>query len=358
MKKRILFFIETGGPGGAEQVVLQLLEGFRNLGHEVFLTTLRTGWLTQTAEERGFEYHQIISENGLDLSLPIKIARLIKSLNIDVLHTHLLDSNFYGAIAAKFSSISHIGTEHGDVHHINKKKFLKLKLLIASSGRSRLTAVSEFSAKKLISLGVRANKVVVVPNPVKEPASVGKRVKARESLGVSSDWVWVHVGNLRPVKDQATLIRGFAQSLLLTTKTQKLILVGDGNERENLTSLVNELGVSDNVIFIGHSDEVDFYLSAADGFLMSSISESMPMALLEAISYSLYPICSAVGGIPELLPEDQLFEAGDFKKLGQLCANVLESQEQSKVIAERFSQRVQSERSLNSVCQKYLGIYG
>jgi len=357
MKKRILFFIETGGPGGAEQVVLQLLEGFRNLGHEVFLTTLRTGWLTQTAQERGFQYHQLHSEKGLDLSLPFKIVNLIKSLKVEILHTHLLDSNFYGAIAAKFARIPHIGTEHGDVHHINKKKFLKLKLFIASSGRSKLTAVSDFSAKKLISLGVPARKVLVVPNPVKEPARIAQRAQARESLAVTSDWLWVHVGNLRPVKDQATLIKGFAHSLTLSTKNQKLLLVGDGQEREALSSLVKELGISEKVIFIGHSDQVDYYLSAGDGFLMSSISESMPMALLEAISYSLYPICSAVGGIPELLSKEQLFPVGDSKKLGQLCANVLENQEHFKSIVREFSARMQSERSLEKICKKYLEFY-
>lgn len=357
MKKRILFFIETGGPGGAEQVVLQLLEGFRSLDHEVFLSTLRTGWLTETAQQRGFEYHQIPSQSGPDLALPFKIAKLIRSLKIDILHSHLLDSNFYGALGAKLTGISHLGTEHGDVHHIDKKRFLKLKLLTASSGRSKMTAVSEYSARKLISLGVRPSKVSVIPNPVKEPILIGKRAEAREALNINSDWVWVHVGNLRPVKDQATLLRGFAHSLSLSEVSQKLILVGDGSQREILTSLTHELGISDKVIFIGHSDNVDYYLSAADGFLMSSISESMPVALLEAISYSLYPICSAVGGIPELLSPDQLFNVGDFRQLGQLCANVLDNKERCKEVAEQFSKHVRSERALFSVCQKYMGVY-
>jgi len=356
VKKRILFFIETGGPGGAEQVVLQLLEGFRNLGHEVFLSSLRTGWLTKSAQERGFEYYQLNSDKGLDLKLPFKIASLIKKLKVDVIHTHLLDSNFYGAIASKVAGIQHVGTEHGDVHHINKKKFVKLKLVIISICGSKLTAVSDFSAKKLISLGVKSRQVRVIPNPVKEPNESG-RLEARATLDVIKDWVWVHVGNLRPVKDQATLIRGFAHCLTLTDKNQKLLLVGDGDERKNLDSLVHELGISDKVIFIGHSNQVDYYLSAGDGFLMSSISESMPMALLEGISYGLYPICSSVGGIPEILPTEQLFASGDFKKLGELCADVVNSQEQAKINAKKFSEQILIERSLKSVCEQYLEAY-
>ncbi len=358
LKEKILFFIETGGPGGAEQVVLQLLEGFKNLGHEVALTTLRTGWLTETAIERGFSYYQIKSESGLDFALPFKLAKLIRDLQANVLHTHLLDSNFYGALAATLSGVSHVGTEHGDVHHINKKKFLKLKLFVSSIWQSKLTAVSKFSADKLIELGVNKKKVFVVPNPLKEPAHFSERSDIRSKLGANKEWLWLHVGNLRPVKDQTTLIKGFARSVNETSIPQKLVLVGDGPERIKLEQLVTELNIENKVVFIGHSNEVEKFLAAGDGFIMTSVSESMPMALLEAISYSLYPVCSSVGGIPEVLSVGHLFNVGDSEELGRLISKVVGSPDKPKEIANTLSLKLREERSLNAVCKLYLELYG
>lgn len=357
MKRRILFFIESGGPGGAERVVLQLLEGFRSLGHEVFLATLRTGWLTETATMMGFKYHQIRSDKRLDFLLPYKIASLVRILKVDVIHSHLLDSNFYASIAARLCGISHVGTEHGDIHHIDKKKFLRLKLYIASSGRSRLTSVSEYSLKKLLSLGVHEDRCSFVPNPLRDPLCTRERGEIRDSLNIGSEWLWLHIGNLRPVKDQSTLIKGFAYCARLTNEQQKLLIVGGGDELDRLKKLVGDLEIQEKVIFTGHSNEVENYLLASDGFIMSSLSESMPMALLEAISYSLYPICSSVGGIPEILSEEQTFLPGDYKKLGELCATVLEDRKRYKSIAEEFSNRMLAKRSLSAVCEQYLRLY-
>jgi len=354
-KLRILFFIETGGPGGAEQVVLQLLQGMKDQGHDVFLTTLRTGWLSEKAVEGGFSYHQILSETRLDLLLPWKLAKLMNSLKIDVLHTHLLDSNFYGSLAVKSvgltgKKIAHVGTEHGDVHHIDPKKHLGFKLKVATLGNSRLTSVSRYSAEKLIELGVNSSKVQVVPNPLRKKQEFN-------TLRETNNWLWLHVGNLRPVKDQATLIRGFAHSRTLSQRTQSLTILGDGQERESLQRLVKELGVGDNVYFLGHSDAVERHLSTGDGFVMTSLSESLPMALLEAISYGLYPICTRVGGIPEILGEDQLFAVGDWKKLGELMAAVLNDETAARVKAQSLTRELESTHSLTSVCNQYLELY-
>ena len=122
--RRILLFIETGGPGGAERVVAALAKGFKELGKQVNVCTLRTGWLTEELAAIGVPHHLIESGRGFDVFLPFKIARLAKSRNADVWHTHLLDSNFYGAIAARISGIPPLATDHGDVHHTQKKRFL------------------------------------------------------------------------------------------------------------------------------------------------------------------------------------------------------------------------------------------
>ncbi len=354
---KILFFIETGGPGGAERVVLELLRGFKELGHEVSLATLRTGWLTETAQSEGFPYFQLVSTRRLDVTLPFRLAKLIRILGAEVLHTHLLDSNFYGALAARISGVRHVGTEHGDVHHLDLRKHLRTKLKLASSGRSILTSVSEYSARRLEQLGVNAAKIRVVPNPVNHPHPSAARDQVRAELGVTSEWLWFHVGNLRPVKDQLTLIRGFGESFHSGAREQRLVIIGEGGERPAIESLIKQLELQDAVRLLGHQDNVERFLSAGDGFILSSVSESMPMALLEAIAQGLFPICSSVGGIPEIIPVAQLFEKRHFGQLGALCTDAVRHPERSKAAAEELQRKVLGERGRDVVLEQYLRLY-
>jgi len=354
MKKRLLTFIETGGPGGAERVALDLLLGFRERGFEVALATLRTGWLTENATKNGIEYFRIISERGLDIGLPFRIAQVCRAFGADVLHTHLLDSNFYGSLASKIARIRHVGTEHGDVHHLDAKKLLRLKLKIASSGQSQLTAVSQFSANKLLSLGVA--KVTVIPNPLPAVPKIANTDRLKKELGLTSNWIWCHVGNLRPVKDQATLIRGFAKSVA-TLPDQQLLIVGDGDERQALEALIAKLELQSKVTLLGHRDDVQELLALCDGFVLSSISESMPMALLEAIQAKLYPVCSAVGGIPEILAAEHLFAPQDPDSLAARLTAAASHDSAAREVARQLNATISQTRSLDQILNQYECIY-
>lgn len=356
MGKRILFFIETGGPGGAERVVLELLQGLTMRGHTVALSTLREGWLTETAISKGIEYMSLQSEGRFDLMLPLRLSRLLRSFQADVLHTHLLDSNFYGALAARLYPVRHIGTEHGDVHHIVAKKFIKIKLKVAGGGKSVITSVSEFTAERLRSLGVPPNKIHIVANPMPPPNQRPERELVRAQFRFGSSWLWSHVGNLRPVKDQSTLIRGFAESLA-SYPEQDLILIGDGGQRKMLEKLAKDLGCSNKVHFLGHREDVDLLLSAADGFILSSLSESMPMALLEAISAGLSCLSTSVGGIPELLPTESLYPCEDHRQLASLMNGVLSDKPAAREKAFALRENLYLNRSLDTVLDEYEKLY-
>ena len=122
--KKILLFIESGGPGGAERVVLELAKGLIKAGNQVEIAGFRTGWFTERLKELKIKHTKL--DNSVNkISLILNLKKLFK--NYDVVHSHLLDSNFYCSIAAKLVGVKHIATEHGDVHHSNKKKLLKLK---------------------------------------------------------------------------------------------------------------------------------------------------------------------------------------------------------------------------------------
>ncbi len=338
--KKILLFIESGGPGGAERVVLELAQGLIKAGNQVEVAGFRTGWFTDRLKELNIKHIKISFGNKLNLILELK--KVFK--NYDIIHSHLLDSNFYCSIASKLAGVKHIATEHGDVHHSSKKKFLKLKFKTIALLDSQICAVSEYTKSKILALGLK--KVEVVGNPYTALKVDKDSSEVRELLGIKLDtWIWIHVANLRPVKDQETLIKALAK----TKKEQKLLLAGSGKLEKKLKELSKSLNIENKIIFLGHREDIGNLLNASNGFILSSLSEAMPMSLLEAGSFGLTLVGSNVGGIPEVIKNKEfLFEPKDTTRLSEIM------DEQTKfsskdLIDNNFTNEV--------VVKKYLDLY-
>ena len=364
--ERVLLFIESGGPGGAESVVLRLAGALRECGIDTAVMTARTGWLTDALRERGIEHVKIDAGGRFSLGFPLRIARVLRERRIDILHSHLLDSNFYAALGARIAGVRHIATEHGDVHHTQRKKFLRTKIRTISAMGSHFTAVSDFTALHLERLGAPRSCVTCVGNPVDAAPAIdaSERKERRRSLGIEGaaddHWLWIHVANHRPVKDQATLLRGFAHALAHTPIPQTLCLVGDGPERANLETLRDELGVRERVHFAGFRDDVPRWLQSADGFVLSSRSEAMPMSLLEAALAGCLPVCTNVGGIGEVVASGQtgwLVDPGDPTALGNAMLGAVTDVAESRRLAAASRARVEAVFSVDAVLDAYLRIY-
>lgn len=368
----ILIFIESGGPGGAEQVVLSLAKRLKQKGIPVAVATLRTGWLTESLKAADIEHIHVESNTRLDIGLPWRLARIARKRGCTVLHSHLLDSNFYGVIAARIAGIAHLGTEHGDIHHIASKRFVNAKLLIMKLLRARLSAVSDFSRKRLVDLGYPESLVTVVGNPIAPAARLepARRAELRSSFfseELSPDtWIWIHVANFRAVKDQQTLLRGFAHSLKRGAREhsgargQRLVLVGDGDLRAELEATSKELGIQDATCFLGFRDDVQELLAASDGFILSSKSEAMPMSILEAAMAGLCVISSRVGGVPEVVRVDEtglLFEKGDYEALGELLSTIEREPQKGRMLGEGIRDFVTSRYSIDTVLESYFALY-
>ncbi len=361
MSLRILYFIESGGPGGAERVVLDLAREFHRVGDSAAVLTLRSGWLTEELAKAGIEVLRLRPREQSRAALPFSIARLLHARGANVLHSHLLDSNFYGALGARLAGCTHVATEHGDVHHTSPKKFLRAKLRAIALLGSRLTAVSAFTARRLSELGVPAERVTVVGNPV-EPVDFDPEVRTaiRGGLGVrDNEWLWIHAANLRPVKDQVTLLRGFALAQKQSPVPQRLWILGDGAERDPLMRLATELDLPVRDIFRGFQTDVSRYLRAADGFVLSSLSEALPMSILEAASAGLVLVASAVGGVPEVVIPNQtgfLFPARNHAALAETFCAAVSAPAASRALAEN-ARKLSTRFSTGRVAEDFERLY-
>ncbi len=359
----ILYLIETGGPGGAEQSFLRTLLEVRKRGHTCIAVTFREGWLTKKLDEHGVT-RRIISGNISKLKCIKHLCDLIREYKIDILHSHLLDSNFYASIASFICGIPHVGTEHGDVHHSDKKRFLSLKTKITSLLTSRMISVSEFSKSALVSHGMSEKKISILGNPFNFDNQTENKSELGNYLGISSiqssDWIWVHVANLRPVKDQSTLLKGFAGAKSRLSHPQHLLIAGGGELEHSLKEEAKKLGISSNVHFLGFRDDVETLLSYSNGFILSSLSEATPVSILEAAKYKLVLLASRVGGIPELITEGQtgyLYPPSSPESLSERIDLVISDKEQARLGAEKAHELLKSRFQVDYVTDQLLEMY-
>lgn len=362
----ILYVIETGGPGGAEQAFLTTLLAMRARGHTCVAVTFREGWLTERLDQENVQRHLVPASLSKLASIK-EICKLIRNNSIDIIHSHLLDSNFYASISGFFTSTPHFGTEHGDIHHSQMKKFTRLKTKITSLLTRQILSVSDYSKNALLSFGMSSKKVSVLGNPfdfeINPDILIPKSKRARylkiDSIS-ENDWLWIHVANLRPVKDQSTLLKGFAKACSGTEIKQHLLVVGGGDLEKNLREETKNLNISDKVHFLGFRNDVQSLLSLSDGFILSSLSEATPVSILEAAKYTLLLISSSVGGIPELIKHNHsgyLFQKSSFEDLGGVLLTALSEKEKSIQLANAAHEDLRNRFSLDVICDRLLVYY-
>jgi glycosyltransferase involved in cell wall biosynthesis len=151
---------------------------------------------------------------------------------------------------------------------------------------------------------VPASRLEVIPNTVdldRFRRSAEARAAIREQLGIGDDFVWLAVGRFQPAKDYPTMIAAFAR--LARNSTSRLILVGQGPLRGEVESLLRAEGLEDRVRFLGVRRDVSELMSGADGYVLSSAWEGMPVVLLEAAAVGLPVVATRVGGVAEVVED-------------------------------------------------------
>lgn len=360
----ILFVIETGGPGGAEKSFLTSILELVKRGHNCTAVTLREGWLTNKLDEYKIS-RKLLTVKNSKFKYILELYKIIKENEIDIVHSHLLDSNFYSSIAAFLAGVPHIGTEHGDIHHTDKKNLLSLKTKITSFFTRKIISVSEYSKDSLLKNGLNKNKVIVLGNPFnfsKELKIQNNNISnyLKNDLIKPNDWLWIHVANLRPVKDQITLLKGFAGAKSRSLFKQHLLIAGGGELENYLKEETFKLGISNYVHFLGFRNDIEKLLSFCNGFILSSLSEATPVSIFEAIKYELIVVASNTGGIPELIKHNEtgfLFPPMNHQALSETIDYIIQNSEIAKKSAvsanNELSKRFNLEKIINELESTY-----
>lgn len=302
--------------GGVPDHVMTLVRGLTG-GHEV---TLVTGEVTPchsgALRELGIEVVRLpfarLPEPGRDLRLVRALAALLRERRFDVVHTHMSKAALAGAVAARLVRPRPIlvNTAHnlGSIalsHPVLRRLFRLYDRALLGGATDAVIVVSEAIRQEVLRLGVvGAARLHAVPNGVLterfEPGP-GQAATRRAELGIApEDTVVVTVARLVWFKGLETLIDACAL-LHQRWPRLRLVIVGDGPLRAALEQRVADRGASGHVIFAGERSDVPEMLGAADIFALSSVSEGMPISILEAMAARLPVVATSVGGIPELI---------------------------------------------------------
>ena len=314
----VIHVVRSLDVGGLERNVINQVREGQKLGQIVTVVCLeRPGELAPRAEALGARVLCVHKRPGVHLTAVRTFKTIFRELKPDVVHTHEIGSLFYGGPAARAVDVPLVvHTEHGAAGY--KDRF-RLRFLGRLAGRyaERFFCLTQELADSIITHRiVPRTKVSLISNGI-DVASFQEPYDTRairKSLGIPLDAPLIGtVGRLAEIKRQDLLIRAFAR-IRQQVPDSHLLLVGDGPLLRVLHDLALDLGISDSVHFAGYHPDSAPFLQTMDVFALTSRSEGMPQALLEALVVGLPVIATRVGGIPEIIENGRtglLFDSGE-----------------------------------------------
>ena len=362
---KVIHLISGGDSGGAKTHVLSLLQ---NLNQTITaqLVCFRDGPFAEEARSRGIPT-EIMGGNNIP-RLQRQLKAYIRAGGYQLIHCHGSRANMVGALLRRSTGLPVVSTIHSDYRldymgrPLSRLTFGTINAWALRHLDYRI-GVSDAMVDLLISRGFPPDRFYAIYNGIDftPPPAQGERLPYLRSLGVDADEDSVVVGiaaRLNPVKDMATLVRGYAAACR-TCPRLRLVIAGEGPEREKLGALAQELGV--NVTFAGWiSGGMDQFYSALDINALTSLSETFPYALTEGARFRLATVASAVGGIPDLIDSGVngcLFQPGDWQTLGEHLAALGSNDTLRRQLGEKLYEKASSKFSIQKTVDTQLHIY-
>lgn len=364
---KVIHLISGGDSGGAKTHVLSLLQNL-NKTITAQLVCFRDGPFAEEARAMGIPT-MICGGNNIP-HLRRELAAYIQQGGYQLIHCHGSRANMIGALLRGPTGLPVVSTVHSDYKlDYMGRPFARLTFGAINAWALRhldyRIGVSDAMVDLLIDRGFPPDRFYAIYNGIDfTPApSQGDRLAYLRGLGADVEENSVVVGiaaRLNPVKDMSTLIRGFAEGHKSCPRL-RLVIAGDGEERQKLEDLAKELGVEKEVTFAGWiSGGMDRFYSALDVNALTSLSETFPYALTEGARFHLATVATAVGGIPYLIDQDvngYLFSPGDWQTLGRYLAALGNGDALRREMGEKLYEKASAKFSIQSTVDTQLHIY-
>jgi glycosyltransferase involved in cell wall biosynthesis len=322
---RILFLSTSMGLGGADQQLLSAAQVLRDRGHAIRIVSLTPlGLMGQQARRLGLETDSLEMRRGVpDPRGLARLVRIVRAWKPDVVHSHMVHANLMGRALRMLVPVPVLVST---IHNVYEGgPVLMAAYRLSNALVDHMTIISEAAAERFIRERIVPSRLLtVIANGVDTErmrnVPPGSRAELRRAFGLADqDFAWLAVGRFEIAKDYPNMLRAFAR-VRAGEPRAVLVIVGQGSLQAEAEALVAELGLGPGVRFLGPRSDVPEVMHAADGYVMSSAWEGMPMVLLEAAAAGLPIVATAVGGNGEVVRDGEsgfLVPEKDSEALGR-----------------------------------------
>lgn len=364
---KILHIISSGGFFGVENVLLNLSRVLKDRKFEVVIMNLsnkdiHTNEVLKEAIKFGIKTESIYCPGRLDFKVIKKLRAYIKMNSINIIHSHEYKSNFYAFFSSLFLNVKKVSTVHNWIRNNFKLILYSLLDKYVLRGFNNVIAVSDNVKNELIASGIKQSKVTLIANgiDVKKFNLYDNHSILKKRFNINdSEKIIGTLGRLSQEKGHIYLLYAFAE-INKKFPNIKLLIIGDGPLRKKLEQLSSSLDLKENVIFTGSVSEVQNILSIIDVFVLPSLVEAMPLALLEAMASKRPTIATRVGDIPRIIKNGTtglLINPGKPKEISCAVENLLTNTNLSEQLAKNAFEFVRIFFSLEQMASKYISIY-
>ena len=357
--------------GGSGVVATELGIALANRGHEIHFVTYKQPVRLELLNAN-IHFHEVhVPEYALfhyqpyELALSSKLVDTVKMYGIEVLHVHYAIPHAYAGYMAKQMLakegiyIPMITTLHGtDITLVGKHPFYKPAVTFSINESDVVTAVSDSLKKDTLELFDIKNEIEVIPNFIDTKKYAHDYTDCQRSLMAQDhERIVTHISNFRKVKRIADVVAIFHK--IQERIPAKLVMVGEGPEREKAEIQCEAFGITDKVLFLGNSNEIDRILCFSDLFLLPSESESFGLAALEAMVNEVPVISSNTGGIPEVNIHGQTGFLSPVGAVDEMAENALAILQDPEVLAQFKKRAVQAAQKfdITNILPLYEAVY-
>jgi glycosyltransferase involved in cell wall biosynthesis len=366
--------IDAGGIGGAENLLTAMLACRDRTRYEDGVLILGPPHpLAERVEGLGVPCSAVDLTSGFRWAAARAALDVLAKFEPDVLHSHLRTSDVlaWSYAMRRQQSVAWVSTLHCRGELYAECRTLGSRIVweafrrgVLGAPRGRLCAVTEGTALSFLPYASPRARLEVVRNGISlarfRHPSPGERADARAEFGIPDGAVAiVAVGRLHPVKGHSVLVDAFA-GVSGSEADAVLLIAGEGPEREGLEERIAAHGLGHRVRLLGAVSEVERLLWAADLFALPSLSEALPLALIEALACGVPVVCSGLESLPSNLigPSGCVVVApGDAHALGEALAGVIENHDRRAALRERVRAMSLERWSIERTTRRYEDIY-
>jgi glycosyltransferase involved in cell wall biosynthesis len=367
-KINIIHVRDSCGVYGAERVILTLAKHIDENRFNFILLALKSNKsnsqeFIDNARQMGINVIVVPTRGRIDLLALIKIRKILKEKNVNILHSHDFKANFYSILASINIGVKRIVTSHGSTRDsLLKKAYLFLDEKISYKYFNKIIAVSEEISSYLKENHASPDKITVIQNGVDFSllqSNLESDFSTKSYTHFNKNVVISVIGRLFPDKGHRFFLIAFSMVCKKHPSAMALI-VGDGPLREELSNQIRKMNLEQNVFLCGARSDMKNVYKQTDFVVIPSLREGLPYVLLEAMACEIPVLATSVGDIPLLIQHEvtgYIVSSGDSKALEKYMIELINNPEKAKEMAVRGKQFVIENFSAKKMVKKVEKLY-